>query len=138
MRAACLALAFVAACATTSPAPPERLAGCWIARGENDARTMRWMPDPTLPGVLNGDLLVYTEGAQPQRSHFTLEPRDAGWVFCADETGGRHCRDVALGAHGSLEGGRIFIDRFAESLRISLIGEGPEQLIFLGQRDGCD
>jgi hypothetical protein len=137
MRAICAAALLLLSACATSP-PPERLAGCWIARHEGAAtRTMRWLPDPSRPGVLVGDLLIYE--TPPRNARFTLEPRDAGWVFCAHEGQGEpRCRAVAEGERGSLEGGRVFIDAYGESLRISMVGEGPEQIIFRGQRDGCD
>lgn len=139
MRALFAALLCLGACATSPALPADRLAGCWINRGETSTRTMRWLPDAERPGVLKGDMLIYPSGGgDPQSSHFTLEPRDSGWVFCSYETGQPRCRDVAHGDRGSLEGGRVFIDRYGESLRIAVIGAGPEQIIFRGQRDGCD
>jgi hypothetical protein len=140
MRAICAALLFLTACATTPPPPPERLAGCWIARGENgQTRTLRWLPDADRPGVMNGDLLAYEASGTTQNARFTLEPRDSGWAFCTHaDAAAPHCRAVAEGQHGSLEGGRVFIDSFGDTLHISVFGEGPEQVIFRGHRDGCD
>jgi hypothetical protein len=48
------------------------------------------------------------------------------------------CWIVARGAGGSLEGGRVFIDTHGERLRITVAGDGPERVIFQGNRDGCD
>jgi hypothetical protein len=45
---------------------------------------------------------------------------------------------VARGEGGSLEGGRAFIDTHGERLRIAVVGDGPERVIFQGRRDGCD
>jgi hypothetical protein len=125
-------------CATT--APPERLAGCWIARGDDATRTMRWLPDAARPGVLNGELIAYgAEGAPLSSARFTLEPRDSHWIFCSYAADGApRCSSVAQGQRGSLEGGRVFIDADGETLRIAVIGEGPEREIFQGRRDGCD
>lgn len=139
MRAICFTLLLLAGCATAGP-PPERLAGCWISRGEGGVtRTMRWLPHAGRPGMLRGDLLVYHPNGATENAHFTLEPRDTGWAFCAqDGADAPRCRAVAEGGRGSLEGGRVFIDKFGESLHISVVGEGPERSIFRGQRDGCD
>lgn len=139
MRLVFAALLLIAGCAT-SGTPPQRLTGCWIARSDDHVtRTMRWLPDPTLPGVLNGDLMIRQPNGQTQNSHFTLEPSESGWMFCDHEGGPTpRCRAVAEGQQGSLEGGRVFIDAYRENLRISVVGEGPERTVFRGQRDGCD
>lgn len=133
--AACLLLA---GCATQGP-PPERLAGCWIARGENATRTMRWLPDPERPGVLRGALLRYSGEGVSESVNYTLEPRGEGWVYCTQaESAASNCLEVAQGGRGSLEGGRVFIDSHRDGLRISVLGAGPERVLFRGQRDGCD
>jgi hypothetical protein len=47
------------------------------------------------------------------------------------------CWRVAEGDGGSLEGGRAFIDAHGDRLRITVLGDGPEHLIFYGRRQGC-
>ncbi len=138
MRALALVV-MVAACATTGEAPPDRLAGCWIARdGSGGATTMRWLPDTERPGALRGERLVYTaEGAGPSES-YRLEPRGDRWALCQASAEGERCWQVAQGEQGSLEGGRAFIDAHSEQLRISIVGDGPERVVFQGNRDGCD
>lgn len=136
---ACLALA---ACATTqAPPPPERVAGCWIARnGTVSTTTMRWLPDRERPGVLLGDRLEYRASGEPIPTRYLLEPSDAGHALCALDSANHAtaCWVVAQGQDGSLEGGRAFIDAYADRLRISIVGDGAERTIFQGRRDGCD
>jgi hypothetical protein len=136
MRAliACLLLAGCVTDAATRT-PPERVAGCWINR---DAGTvlMRWLPDPNRPGSLAG---VRTRvGINGQRSErFSLEPDNDGWKLCRQGDAPR-CWRVAQGDSGSLEGGRAFIDTAGDNLRVAVVGDGPERVIFQGRRDGCD
>lgn len=137
MRAV-FALLFLAACATASGSPAERVAGCWISRGEQGATTMRWLPDASRPGALQGDKLAYESAGAQQAERYRLEPRGEGWALCQIETGGERCWQVAQGDEGSLEGGRAFIDAHREGLRISIVGDGAERTIFEGARDGCD
>lgn len=137
VAAACLLLA-ACATATVQGPPPERVAGCWISR-EALVTTMRWMPDGERAGVLTGSRLQYSAGG-PSRTRYSLEQSAAGWSFCElDEAGAAsRCWLVAEGQGGSLEGGRVFIDAYGERLHIAVIGDGPEQVIFHGRRDGCD
>jgi hypothetical protein len=137
MRAICAALLVVAGCATAPP--PERLAGCWSSENAGATRAMRWLPDPQRPDVLVGELVTRAGDGETQNVRYTLEPREARWVLCAhEENAAPRCREVAQGTQGSLEGGRAFIDRFGENLRISIIGDGPERVLFRGRRAGCD
>lgn len=135
--AACL---MVAACATASSPPPQRVAGCWIgASSEASTVTMRWLHDAERPGVLVGHLLEYDgESGQPRSQRFTLEPAADGWRMCAHWQPEPLCRRVAEGEGGTLEGGRVFIDAHDERLRISMATGGLEEVIFEGRRDGCD
>ncbi len=141
MRAAFASVLLLGACATPSSlSPAERLAGCWINRDSDGAVTMRWLPHRERPGVLTGDKLVYGADGGTRNARFSLEPSEAGSSLCeigADEAAVR-CWMVAEGQGGSLEGGRAFIDASADRLRISIIGDGPDRLIFSGRRDGCD
>lgn len=141
MRAAVAAL-LLAACATTgqtSP-PPERVAGCWINRDNAGATTMRWLPDRERPGVLIGAKLVYRPTGSPVSWRYSLEQSEDGWSMCQLDASGAatHCWQVAQGQGGSLEGGRVFIDAYGDRLRIAVVGDGGERLIFNGRRDGCD
>jgi hypothetical protein len=135
--AACL---FLAACATASAPrpPPERLAGCWINR-DSGVITMRWTPDSSRPGTLTGSRLHYG-ASSPVRTRYSLEQSAAGWSFCELDSSGAasRCWLVAEGEGGSLEGGRVFIDAYGERLHIAVVGDGPDQVIFHGRRDGCD
>lgn len=136
--ALCLLLA---ACATTGsgPPPPERVAGCWINR-DVGATTMRWLPDRERPGVMAGAKLVYRQTGSPVSTRYSLEPSEAGWSLCELDaaSAAARCWQVAQGEGGSLEGGRAFIDTYSDRLRITVIGDGPDQTIFQGRRDGCD
>lgn len=134
------ALLFVAACATTSAGrPAARVAGCWIARdGAGGATTMRWLPDATRAGALLGDKLVYAGGGAARSERYRLEPRGDGWTLCQIEAAGERCWRVAEGEEGSLDGGRAFLDAHGENLRITVIGDGADRVVFQGARDGCD
>jgi hypothetical protein len=139
MRAA-VACLLLAACATsaTTRTPAEQVAGCWINR-DAGAVTMRWLPDRDRPGVLAGSRIVYGQTGVASSSRYSLEPSDAGWSLCELDAGAAtRCWQVAQGEGGSLEGGRVFIDAHGDRLRIAVIGDGPEQVIFHGRRDGCD
>ena len=137
---ALFALLLTAACATTlAGQPTDRVAGCWIARdGSGGATTMRWLPDPQRSGSLRGDKLVYASGGATQNETYRLDPNGEAWTLCQIETGGERCWQVAQGQEGSLEGGRAFIDTHAEDLRITVVGDGQDRVIFQGARDGCD
>lgn len=141
MRALLVCL-MVAACATApAPPPPERVAGCWIARGDEVTTTMRWLPDYELLGRVNGALLRYGPGEASENANYRLTPRSDGWDFCqlgAGEGAAEACWRVAIGQAGSLEGGRVFIDQHGDRLRIALVSAEGERLIFDGRRDGCD
>lgn len=130
----------LAACATTvaDRPPPERVAGCWINR-DAGASTMRWLPDRSRPEALAGSLVVYGQTGVASNRRFSLEPSGDGWSLCELDAGAAtRCWQVAQGQGGSLEGGRVFIDAHGDRLRIAVIGDGPEQVIFHGRRDGCD
>jgi hypothetical protein len=134
------ALLLTAACATTLAGQPgERVAGCWIQRdGSGGATTMRWLPDAARPGSLRGDRLVYSGAGATQNETYRLEPNGETWTLCQIEAAGERCWQVAMDDEGSLEGGRAFIDTHAEDLRITVVGDGQDRVIFQGARDGCD
>lgn len=134
-----LALLLTAACATVSAeTPATRVAGCWIARdATSGATTMRWLPDAARPGALRGDKLIYADGGT-QNETYRLEPNGDVWSLCQIESAGERCWRVAEGQEGSLEGGRAFIDVHREGLRISIMGDGADRVVFQGARDGCD
>lgn len=135
MRAFAAALC-VAACATLPP-PNERVAGCWIARDDFGATTMRWLPDRERPGVLAGDWLRYQRNGAATARSYTLAQEGEGWRLCLTGANAQ-CWDVAQGEGGSLEGGRAFIDAGRDRLRIAVHSGGREDVIFSGRRDGCD
>jgi hypothetical protein len=132
----CFALALVA-CATTPAPPPERVAGCWIDR-DVGVSTMRWLTGAD--GALTGVRLQYGSSSGPHATRYRLLPSGEGWRLCEAAEGGgdARCWQVAEGDGGSLDGGRAFIDVAGERLRISVIGDGPERIIFSGRRDGCE
>jgi hypothetical protein len=136
--AACLLLA---ACATLGPskAPPERVAGCWINR-DAAAVTMRWWANQERPGVFTGARVVYGQTGVSSSTRYSLEPSESGWSFCELGAGGAavRCWRVAEGDGGSLEGGRAFIDAHGDRLRIAVLGDGPEQVVFHGRRTNCN
>jgi hypothetical protein len=136
-----LALVLVAGCATSLASQPgERVAGCWISRdaATGAATTMRWVADDRRAGALRGDKLAYVAGGASEAEHYRLEPRGRDWALCQIEAGGERCWQVAQAEEGSLEGGRAFIDAHREDLRISIVGDGAERVVFEGDRDGCD
>ncbi len=131
----------LAACATNPPpAPPVQVAGCWINRGVG-AMSMRWLPDPAHTGALRGTRTEYGQTGADRRARFSLESSGEGWTLSelnAEGAAATHCWQVAQGEGGSLDGGRVFIDRHGDRLRIVILGGGAEQLIFQGRREGCD
>lgn len=141
MRRVVASLLFVAACASapSTVSPPEQVRGCWINR-DVGATTMRWLPDRNRPDVLAGSKLVYRQSGSPVSTRYTLEPSEQGHSLCELGADGAatQCWRVARGEGGSLEGGLVFIDSHAERLRIAVVGDGPERIIFQGRRDGCD
>lgn len=138
---ALIACLLVTACVTSPPAPPpERVAGCWIARGDEATTTFRWLGDAADPGRIRGDVLIYAGGASASGGQYVVERHPHGWQFCAlgDGASAPSCWRVAERGGGSLEGGRAFIDQHNDRLRISVISAEGERLIFDGRRDGCD
>jgi hypothetical protein len=100
--------------------------------------TMRWSAGND--GISSGTRLRYGSPTGPQTVRFELRPEDDGWRVCELGAAGEdvHCWGVAQGDGGTLDGGRAFIDLHGDRLRIAVLGDGPEQLIFSGRRDGCD
>ncbi len=141
MKRAAAFLILLSACATgaSGMTPPEQVRGCWINR-DVGATTMRWLPDRNRPEVLAGSKLVYRQSGAPISTRYTLEPSEQGHSLCELGADGAatQCWRVARGEGGSLEGGRAFIDSHGERLRIAVVGDGPERVIFQGRRDGCD
>jgi len=135
-----LLAALVAGCATAPDLPPpQRLAGCW-ASYDSGASVMRWAaPDPSHPNSLRGQKTDRRAG-EAGISYFALDPDGAGFIFCEldDEQGATaRCFEVAQGRQGSLEGGRAFIDQAGARLRLSIVGDGPERVLFAGRRSPC-
>lgn len=136
MRAliACLVLAGCVAAGDSRP-PPDRVAGCWANR-DTGAVLMRWVSDPSNPAALIG--VRTTLGINDQRSErFALAPEGDGWKLCR-QADTPQCWAVAQGDGGSLEGGRAFIDSGGDDLRIAVVGDGPERVIFQGRRTRCN
>jgi hypothetical protein len=97
---------------------------------------MRWQADPNNPSALIGVRTTFSVSGQ-RSDRFTLEQEGAGWKMCRQGEASQ-CWAVAQGDSGSLEGGRAFIDAGGDSLRIAVVGDGPERIIFQGRRHGCD
>lgn len=136
---ALVACVLLAACATGSAATPaQRLAGCWINRDAGAAR-MRWSVAPGADGAYLGSKTTFGIAGVNTTERFTLQSADGGWRLCRVAGGveGEHCWGVAQGEGGSLTGGRAFIDAAGDYLRIAVIGEGPERVIFQGRREAC-
>lgn len=129
---ACLA---AAACVTTPErTPPERVAGCWINRyAAAGPQTMQWAADEAQPNLMQG-----VRRSSRSVDSFELSAADTGWRLCENRAGAEaRCWDVAEGEHGSLDGGRAFIDLIGNELRIAILGDGPERMIFQGRRQRC-
>jgi len=135
---ALIACVLLAACATGSTlSPAQRLAGCWINRDAGAAR-MRWGQSPNSEGAYLGSRTAFGIAGSNTTEHYALENADGGWRLCRlDSADGRHCWGVAQGDGGPLTGGRAFIDAGGDNLRIAVIGEGPERVIFQGHRESC-
>ncbi|MBS0385901.1 MAG: hypothetical protein JSS00_11190 [Proteobacteria bacterium] len=135
MRAnALIGALMLAACATgTSLTPPQRLAGCWINRDAGAAR-MRWSEGAG--GGLVGVKTLFGIAGVNTTERYALAATDGGWRLCRVDAGSR-CWNVALGEGGSLTGGRAFIDGGSDYMRIAVIGDGPERVIFQGRREAC-
>jgi hypothetical protein len=127
----------MAGCATTPVSPSERVTGCWINR-DVGATTMRWSTSGD--GAMTGVRLEYGSPVGPRATRYRLRDDGGGWRLCElDETNAdAQCWQVAEGDGGSLDGGRAFIDVHGDRLRIAVLGDGSERLIFSGRRDGCD
>jgi len=125
-----LAALLLSACATAMPS--DRVNGCWVSQGASTSATLRFTPDRSRPGIRHGALI-----RNGVRENYDLRQYVTGWSFCKLEAGADRCWQVAEAASGSLEGGRAFIDSDADHLRISVIGQDGEQVIFEGQRGNC-
>jgi hypothetical protein len=134
---ALIACVVLTACATGSGLPPpDRVAGCWINRDAGAAR-MRWSETPNA-GIFQGSKTAFGIAGANATEHFTLDTVEGIWRLCRVEAGdANHCWGVAQGEGGSLVGGRAFIDRSGDTLRIAVIGDGPERVIFQGNRETC-
>jgi len=135
---ALIACVLLAACAAGSELnPAQRLAGCWINRDAGAAR-MRWSQSPDSEGAFLGSKTSFGIAGANTTERYSLASADGGWRLCRLDAGdGAHCWGVAQGEGGSLTGGRAFIDAGGDNLRIAVIGEGPERLIFQGHREAC-
>ncbi|MBL8537205.1 MAG: hypothetical protein JNM59_07355 [Hyphomonadaceae bacterium] len=135
------ALLLLASCASVgaSATPPERVTGCWINR-DAGVVTMRWLPDRARAGMLKGVRATYGQAGAQDVQNYSLQTSEVGWSMCQLDEGdvATACWQVAEGDGGSLEGGRVFLDVYGERLRIAIVGDGPERVVFHGVRDGCD
>lgn len=133
-----MACVLLAACATGSVASPaQRLAGCWINRDAGAAR-MRWSQTPDGNGVYHGSKTSFGIAGGNTTERYVLAGADGAWRLCrVEDVDVSNCWSVAQGEGGSLTGGRAFIDAGGDNLRIAVIGEGPERLIFQGRREAC-
>jgi hypothetical protein len=140
MRALYAALVLVAACATApEKTPSERLFGCWVNRDAGVVR-MHWSPVNSGAGEMRGVRLDYNHLGGAERSFYSLDPSGDGFALCqleGEQGAALRCWQVAQGDSGSLEGGRAFIDAHGDRLRITIVGAGPERVLFNGRRDSC-
>ena len=136
---ALIACILLAACATGPElTPAQRVAGCWINRDAVAAGRMRWTQSPDSEGAFLGAKTTFGIAGANAPEHYSLENVDGGWRLCRLEAGADpHCWTVAQGDGGPLTGGRAFIDAGGDNLRIAVIGEGPERVIFQGRREAC-
>jgi hypothetical protein len=104
-----------------------------VDHSDAGTNSLRFTPDRSRPGILHG--LLSRQGGAVER--YQLRQYMSGWSFCQIEGGQDHCWQVAQEQSGSLEGGRAFIDAEGGHLRISVIGQEGERVIFEGQRDAC-
>jgi hypothetical protein len=135
---ALVACVLLAACATGSTlTPAQRLAGCWINRDAGASR-MRWSETPDSGGSYAGSKTTFGIAGTNSTEHYTLSSAESGWRLCrTDAADAGHCWAVAQGEGGSLTGGRAFIDGSSDNLRIAVIGDGPERVVFQGHREAC-
>jgi hypothetical protein len=124
----------LAACATgSSLTPAQRLAGCWINRDAGAAR-MFW--SESADGGLVGTKTTFGIAGANMTERYTLAPADEGWRLCRVDAEAK-CWAVAQGDGGSLTGGRVFIDGGSDYIRVAVIGDGPERVIFQGRHEAC-
>jgi hypothetical protein len=137
MRAVVFAVS-LAACAT-APISADNfgLIGCWAHRADARTEAMNWRADAA--GGLQGELISFAPGeASAPRNHFTLAQIQDGWRLCETSAADQPCWQVAHERTGSLAGGRAFIDRFDDRLRIGVVdADGAERKIFEGERQAC-
>lgn len=97
---------------------------------------MRWLRDSQRPGALNGDMLVYAPSGATQSARYRLEPRGGSWALC--ETAAERCWQVGQRSEAARGAAHALIETQPEFLRISVVGEGANRIVFEGARDGCD
>ncbi|MDX2276987.1 MAG: hypothetical protein NW206_16170 [Hyphomonadaceae bacterium] len=136
MRPVLLAITLSACASVPQTAENFRLAGCWANRSQPQIQSMVWRENA---GALEGELVAFAEGEPASvRNAFTLTQTADGWRLCEPTAEGQPCWLVAHGSTGSLEGGRAFIDRFSDRLRIGVVAaDGGERKIFEGVREDC-
>lgn len=136
MRAALFALLLTACASAPEAAGGFGITGCWASRDETLVETLNWRESA---GGLEGELIVFAQGdAHAARNQLTLARNAEGWRLCEPTAEGAPCWQVAHENTGSLEGGRAFIDRFGDRLRIGVVGaDGVERKVFEGEREAC-
>ena len=146
MRGAIIAFALglsVAACATSLPPAakgPEALRGCWIERGADGTKTMRWRKADA--GVWIGEAIYYPENESPVSVGLRLEPKGAGLRMCRvfeDFTIEASCTPAFLGRPAERPH-EDWAELYASEDRLVMIGRSGARstTVFDGARDGCD
>lgn len=98
---------------------------------------MSWAPAPEQAGVMLG---VRSDPGGGAPTRFRLAPEERGVDLCELGSDGApsRCWAVAEGEGGSLEGGRVFIDRHRDRLTIEILGGGANRLVFQGHQRRCN
>lgn len=136
MRIVILALVLAACAGVPIETPAQLVAGCWADRTATHATLMRWSSGAG--AAMHGERLADGPSGAMQGARYSLAPDASGWQLCELAESGQTCWAVARARTGSLEGGRAFIDRYRDRLRVGIVGaDGRDRVIFDGQREGC-
>ncbi|MBI1251317.1 MAG: hypothetical protein GC189_07585 [Alphaproteobacteria bacterium] len=135
--AAALALGSCASAPSMPPSPDlSLLRGCWIQRGGDAARTMRWFPDGA---GWRGELLVYWPGnRRPSETRYRVLPAPDVWQVCDNDAARCWPLDTTLPTEADEPPSRATLVASASALVFDIHDGARLQPVFRGQRDGCD